>query len=77
MKKLYRYYPEFDNEEVLWYVYEEVTAQVVAEFFFEDDALEYCKFLEKGGAFSGFTPGFMLKRMEINTNDAFSMKFST
>jgi hypothetical protein len=76
MKKLYRYYPEFDNDEVLWYVHEEVTGHVVAEFFFEDDAMEYCKFLERGGGFAGFTPGFILRKMEINMNDAFSMKFS-
>jgi hypothetical protein len=76
MKKLYTYYPEFDNDEVLWYVHEESTGQVVAEFFFEDDASEYCTFLENGGGFSGFTPAFILRKMEIDMNDAFSMKFS-
>lgn len=78
MRKNYTYYPEFnEGDELLWLVYEEPTSQVVAEFFFEDDASEYCSFLEKGGAFSGFTPAFILRRMEIDTNDAFSMKFST
>lgn len=78
MRKNYTYYPEFnEGDELLWLVYEEPTAQVVAEFFFEDDAAEYSTFLERGGAFSGFTPTFMLRRMEIDTNDAFSMKFSS
>lgn len=78
MKKLYTYYPEFNNdEELLWFVYEESTAQVVAEFFFEDDAQNYSKFLESGGAFAGFTPSFMLRKfIPGNINDAFSVEFS-
>lgn len=77
MKKLYRYYPEFDNNDVMWLVFEESTSQVVAEFFFEDDAQNYCKFLEKGGAFAGFTPSFMIRKfIPGNINDAFSMEFS-
>ena len=77
MNRLYTYYPEFDNDEVLWLVFEEATAQVVAEFFFEDDAQEYCEFLENGGAFSGFTPSFVIKKTQSsNINDTFAAVFA-
>ena len=78
MKKLYSYYPEFnDGDELLWLVFEEATSQVVAEFFFEDDAESYCRFLTKGGAFAGFTPTFVLKRTHSsNINDAFQAEFA-
>jgi IS1 family transposase len=39
MKQLYSYYPEFnDNDELLWMVYEQTSDQIVAQFFFEEDA---------------------------------------
>lgn len=78
MKKLYTYYPEFnDNDELLWLVYENTSDQVVAEFFFEEDAQELCSFLEKGGGFSGFTPSFILQRVpNININETFSAEFA-
>jgi hypothetical protein len=78
MKKRYTYYPEFNNtHDLLWLVYEEPTSQVVAEFFFEDDAQAYCEFLDSGGGFSGFTPSFMVRKINAgNINDAFSMEFS-
>jgi hypothetical protein len=78
MKKVYTYYPEFNaNDELLWCVYENSTAQVVAEFFFEDDAQEYSEFLEHGGAFAGFTPSFVLKKTQSsNINDAFTANFA-
>ena len=78
MKKQYTYYPEFNNtHDLLWLVYEESTSQVVAEFFFEEDASAYCRFLDGGGAFSGFTPSFMVRKINSgNINDAFSMEFS-
>lgn len=77
MKRLYRYYPKFKFDEVLWLVEEEATSQVVAEFFFEEDAQEYCKFLITGGAFAGFTPSFVLKKTQSsNINDAFQAEFA-
>jgi hypothetical protein len=78
MKKLYTYYPEFnDNDELLWVVFEEATAQVISEFFFEDDASAACEFFERGGAFAGFTPSFVLKKTQFgNINDAFDVEFS-
>ena len=78
MKKLYSYYPEFnDNEELLWLVYENASDQIVAEFFFEEDAQELVKFLESGGGFAGFTPAFILSNTaKVNINDAFAMEFA-
>ena len=77
MNRLYTYYPEINNDEVLWLVFEESTAQVVAEFWFEDDAQEYCEFLEHGGAFSGFTPSFVIKKTQsTNINDTFAAVFA-
>ena len=77
MKRLYRYYPKFNFDEVVWLVEEEATAQVVAEFFFEDDAAEYCKFLTTGGGFAGFTPSFILTKVpQPDINTAFSAEFA-
>jgi hypothetical protein len=74
----YKYYPEFnDNEELLWLVYEEASDQVVAEFFFEEDAQELCKFLSKGGGFAGFTPSFILQRVPVqDINQNFQAEFT-
>lgn len=75
--KLYTYYPEFDeNEDVKWLVDEKATDQIVGEFWFEDDAAEYASFLEKGGAFAGFTPSFMIRKVSVNINDAFAAEFA-
>lgn len=78
MRKQYTYYPEFNNkEELLWIVYENASDQIVAEFFFEEDAQELVKFLEDGGGFAGFTPNFILtKSIKVNINDAFAMEFA-
>jgi hypothetical protein len=78
MKKLYTYYPEFDDQEnLMWHVLETGTEQVISSFFFEDDAEEYSKFLEKGGAFAGFTPSFVLKKTHsYDINDAFAAEFA-
>lgn len=78
MKKLYTYYPEFNNnDELLWLVYENTSDQVVAEFFFEEDAQDLCSFLDKGGGFNGFTPSFILRKVpNININENFSAEFA-
>ena len=78
MKKLYTYYPEFnDSDELLWIVHENASEQIVAEFFFEEDAAELCKFLEKGGGFAGFTPSFILQRVPtLNINQNFQAEFA-
>lgn len=77
MKQLYRYYHDFDGDDnLLWYVHEVNTDQIVAEYFFEEDAAILCNFLEKGGAFAGFTPSFMLTKVPTNINDAFAAEFA-
>jgi hypothetical protein len=77
MEKLYTYYPEFDDDDcLLWHVYENATRQIVASFLFEDDALEYMRFVEHGGAFHGFTPSFMLQRVTLDINQAFASQFA-
>jgi len=74
----YKYYPEFnDNEELLWLVHEEASDQIVAEFFFEEDAYALCNFLSKGGGFAGFTPSFILQRVPVqDINQNFQAEFA-
>ncbi len=78
MNRQYTYYPEFDKDEnLIWLVHETDTDQIVAEVWFEDDAREYCNFLEYGGAFNGFTPAFILKKTRLGDIDkAFEAEFS-
>ena len=47
-------------DDFVWNVYERSTEQIIETFFFEEDARDYAKFLERGGGFDGFTPSFML-----------------
>lgn len=74
----YKYYPEFnDNEELLWLVHEEASDQIVAQFFFEEDAQALCSFLSKGGGFAGFTPSFILQRVPVqDINQNFQAEFA-
>lgn len=51
------------ENDFLWCVYENKTEYTIAQFFFEDDAERYAGFLERGGAFDGWTPIFMLHRV--------------
>lgn len=78
MKKLYTYYPVFDeNEDVVWIVYEQSTAQAIGEFWFEEDAKEFSSFLERGGGFAGFTPSFILTKIpKPDINEAFLAEFA-
>ncbi len=77
MKQLYKYYPDFDGDDnLIWYVHETATDQIVAEFFFEEDAEALCRFLERGGAFAGHTPSFILTKVPTNINDAFAAEFA-
>ena len=77
MKKLYKYYPDFDGDDnLVWHVHELSTDQIIAEYFFEEDAIELCYFLENGGAFAGHTPSFILTKVPTNINDAFTAEFS-
>jgi hypothetical protein len=77
MKQLYRYYPDFDGDDnLIWYVHELNTDQIVAEYFFEEDAEALCLFLERGGAFAGHTPSFMMVKVPTDINAAFSAEFA-
>lgn len=78
MERLYTFYPEQRSDDFVWCVHENLTDQVVEETFFEEDAQKYMEFLENGGAFAGFTPSFMLIKLNLkeNLNEAFSATFS-
>jgi len=70
--------PVFVDDYYCWIIQEIQTEHVIAKFYFEDDALEYLRFLEYGGAFDGYTPEFMLKSMpkRDNINAEFERVFS-
>jgi hypothetical protein len=78
MNRLYTFFPEFDKEDYLvWKVHETATNQIVAETYFEEDAKDYCEFLEYGGAFNGFTPSFIIRKTQLSDiNSRFEMEFS-
>ena len=72
-KLSYTYYPEDE----VWKIHETKTNHIVGEYFFEDDAIEQMNFLEKGGGFDGFTPDFMIKKInsKIELDEAFTIEF--
>lgn len=76
--RLYTYYPVLDEDDfLLWKVREIATENIVAEFIFEEDAQEYMEFLEDGGGFAGFTPSFMIRKVQAkDINEAFSAEFA-
>lgn len=64
MKK-YRIVLRSDVQDFLWLIYETQTEQYIASFFFVEDAQDYMRFLNSGGAFDGFTPSFVLTPFKI------------
>lgn len=46
-----------------WELYETSTDQVIDQFFFEEDAVDTANFMERGGAFAGWTPSFILREV--------------
>lgn len=68
-------YNIFVDDEFRWCIYEQKTEHVVASFFFQDDALDYMEFLEDGGAFDGWTPEFIIRKVEMreDINQRFNM----
>ena len=64
------------KEESDFLVREETTNQVIECFDDFTEAKWYCKFLNLGGAFDGWTPRFVLKKIDLDTleNDASSYK---
>jgi hypothetical protein len=64
-KKYSLHMVESNEGEIFHCVFEEKTQQVIDFFYFLDDAIETAQFMETGGAFDGYTPGFMLKEINI------------
>lgn len=73
-----RNYEVILNEDFSWSVCETATDQGIKTFFFEEDARKFAKFLNRGGAFDGWTPAFMMINVApmMNINDVFSAEFS-
>lgn len=57
-----------DEGNFFYCVYEHRTEQAFNFFFFEEDAIRCKDFLDKGGAFNGFTPAFILKNISVPIN---------
>ena len=56
------------KNEFIWCVMEQKTDQLIRAFAFEDEATDYLNFLNRGGAFDGFTPSFVLREVTLSTN---------
>ena len=52
-----------------YHVLEKQTESIIRLFKKKKEAVEYCRFLNLGGAFDGFTPSFFLKKSEKNSNN--------
>ena len=75
--RLYTYYPVIDEREcIYWIIHENATDQAITTFYFEDDAVEEMNRLENGGGFAGFTPSFVLQKVNIPINEAFAAEFA-
>lgn len=75
--RYYTYYPKVEDDGIYWCIHETLTEQVIAAFFFEDDAKDYMEWLEDGGAFAGFTPSFMIQSVASgDINEAFEATFT-
>jgi hypothetical protein len=69
MMKNYEIHTLKDDEDMFfWCVWEKASEQAIDFFYFEEDARKAAKFLENGGAFAGFTPGFILKEVKTKKN---------
>lgn len=66
-----------DEDNFFHCVFEERTQQAIDFFYFLDDAVEVAQFMEKGGAFNGFTPAFMLREVNVwHTTEDLNNKFA-
>lgn len=76
----YAVLPAFRNEEYVWEVFELWSDLIIQKFYFEEEALEMAQFMEKGGAFDGFTPTFMTRSVRKFSpevlNETFSSEFT-
>lgn len=69
MAKKYSLHVLQDNEGNFFHcVFEEATQQVFGFYYFQDDAEKWFQFLNRGGAFDGFTPAYILKESNIRKN---------
>lgn len=69
-------YQILTDDENGFLIQEKTTGLVVEEFVDQEEARWYCKFLNLGGAFDGWTPRFMLTKIDVDAleNDAYSYK---
>ena len=58
---------DHDDSE-FFFIVEEATKHVINAFLFKDEADKYYGFLNSGGAFNGFTPEFVLKKIQAPSN---------
>lgn len=71
-----------NQQEVCWALMEKSTNQLVEWSWREEIVYERCVFFERGGAFDGYTPAFILRRVPekylqcIDINDMFDVKFT-
>ena len=76
----YAVMPAFKDGEYMWEVLELTSDLPIQKFYFEDEAVEMARFMEKGGAFDGFTPIFMTKSVRNFSpeilNETFSSEFT-
>jgi hypothetical protein len=54
-----------DDFDFIWCVMETSTDQLIKAFEFEEEAEEYCDFLNEGGAFDGWTPPCILQEVVL------------
>lgn len=64
-----------DEDDFVWCVIETPTDQIIKVFTFEEDASDYCSFLNEGGAFDGFTPTFVLREVVVESDLDYNQKF--
>lgn len=76
-----RFLDPHDVSEWNYAVRETRTEQVITTFTpgipaYASEARRYTKFLNNGGAFDGFTPSFVLVKVEIPIDQEFASEFS-
>ena len=56
---------DYDNN-TYYCVFENATEQVIDFFYFEKEAIDFMNFLNNDGAFAGFTPSFVLRKVKAS-----------
>jgi hypothetical protein len=57
-------YKIINNSDNLFNVIETATSQIIKSFEDQKEAKDYMRFLNLGGAFDGFTPSFLAKKLK-------------